>query len=48
VLQVAEMEAQNSEDPSFVDRVNKASENLKASEYWNKRNLHTDLFPFMT
>ena len=33
VLQVAEMEAQNSEDPMFVDRVNEASENLKSSEY---------------
>ena len=32
VLQVAEMEAQNSEDPHFVDRVNEASENLKASQ----------------
>ncbi|XP_025087820.1 vinculin-like isoform X11 [Pomacea canaliculata] len=31
VLQVAEMEAQNSEDPLFVDRVNEASENLKSS-----------------
>nr|KAG5709155.1 hypothetical protein BaRGS_028611 [Batillaria attramentaria] len=31
VLQVAEMEAQNSEDPLFVDRVNEASENLKAT-----------------
>ena len=33
VLQVAEMEAQNSEDPLFVDRVNEASENLKSSKY---------------
>lgn len=31
VLQVAEMEAQNSEDPLFVDRVNEASDNLKAT-----------------
>ncbi|XP_076450552.1 vinculin-like isoform X3 [Babylonia areolata] len=31
VLQVAEMEAQNSEDPLFVDRVNEASQNLKST-----------------
>ena len=34
VLQVAEMEAQNSEDPLFVDRVNEAAENLKSSQYY--------------
>ena len=33
VLQVAHNEAENSEDPQFVDRVNSASENLKASEF---------------
>ena len=32
VLQVAEMEAQNSEDPTFVDRVNEASDKLSASK----------------
>ncbi|XP_035828646.1 vinculin [Aplysia californica] len=31
VLQVAEMEAQNSEDPNFVDRVNQASEILSST-----------------
>ncbi|KAL8579165.1 hypothetical protein ACOMHN_010749 [Nucella lapillus] len=31
VLQVADMEAQNSEDPLFVDRVNEASDNLKST-----------------
>ncbi|XP_041366233.1 vinculin-like isoform X7 [Gigantopelta aegis] len=31
VLQVAHNEADNSEDPQFVDRVNSASENLKAT-----------------
>ncbi|KAK7099446.1 vinculin-like isoform X1 [Littorina saxatilis] len=31
VLQVADMEAQNSEDPLFVDRVNQASEDLKST-----------------
>ncbi|BFZ04162.1 hypothetical protein BsWGS_07200 [Bradybaena similaris] len=31
VLQVAEMEAQNSEDPAFVDRVNRASEILSST-----------------
>ena len=32
VLQVAEMEAQNSEDPKFVDNVNRAAERLSHSE----------------
>ncbi|RUS74720.1 hypothetical protein EGW08_017516, partial [Elysia chlorotica] len=31
VLQVAEMEAQNSEDPTFVDRLNQASDKLSAT-----------------
>ena len=33
MLQVAEMEAQNSEDPTFVERVNQASDKLSASKF---------------
>lgn len=32
VLQVAQQEAENSEDPSFVQRVNQASDGLKSCE----------------
>lgn len=32
VLQVAQSEAENSEDPAFVDNVNRASEQLRSSE----------------
>lgn len=33
VLQVAQQEAENSEDPAFVDNVNRASEQLRSSEW---------------
>lgn len=32
VLQVAQQEAENSEDPAFVDNVNRASEQLRSSK----------------
>ena len=35
VLQVAQQEAENSEDAQFVDNVNHASEQLKNSKYLN-------------
>ena len=33
VLQVAQQEAENSEDPKFVDNVNRASEQLRSSKF---------------
>ena len=33
VLQVAQQEAENSEDPAFVDGVNRASEQLRSSRF---------------
>ena len=35
VLQVAQQEAENSEDAQFVDNVNHASETLKNSKYYS-------------
>lgn len=37
VLQVAQQEAENSEDPAFVDNVNRASEQLRSSEWKMER-----------
>lgn len=39
VLQVAEMESQNSEDPNFVDRVNQASEVLNSGKWLENQSL---------
>ena len=35
ILQVAQNEAENSEDPMFVDQVNRSAENLKQSKNYN-------------
>ena len=36
VLQVAAQEAENSEDPKYVDRVNEAADHLKSSKICGK------------